>query len=140
MSTEACKPQGEGADAPNVVLLSGSTNTLPPMPWQPFDYANPPEDGVVWAAVSAPETDCDVDDYGRTVGWHTGETEHSVCLVRLSGTPDRQVEFEPVDAWNLGRVPDEGVVTHWAPVTAPRHPKAYTGLKGSNEDGTIASV
>lgn len=124
MNTDACKPVGEGADAPNVVLRAGPASTLPPMPWRPFDYANPPEDGPMWVAVSAPETDGDVDDYGKTIGWYTGGTERTVALVMFSGEPGEEMNFEPLCRWELGHVPAEGTVTHWAPVTAPMHPEA----------------
>ena len=53
MSTEACKPQGEGADAPNVVLLSGSTNTLPPMPWQSLARLPVPDLKAIFAYLKA---------------------------------------------------------------------------------------
>jgi hypothetical protein len=115
MNTNTSAPTG---------VVSSKELGLESQPWQAFDYANPPDDGVMWVAVSSPETDCDVDDYGRTVGWHTGETEHSVCMVLLMSDGEGRIEFHELNDWELGRVPADGVVTHFAPLKRPRHPKA----------------
>lgn len=115
MNTQTTAPTG---------VVSSTELCLAPEPWQTFDYAKPPDDGVMWVAVSYPETDCDVDDYGRTVGRHTGETEHSVCMVLLTSDGEGRIEFDALNDWELGRVPAEGVVTHFAPVKRPRHPLA----------------
>jgi len=93
-----------------------------PQGWIPFDYANPPEDGLMFVAASAPETDCDVDDYGKTVGWHTGEIERTVCMVSFSAGPDRDHDFQPVAEYDTGKVPAEGWVTHYMRVQLPALP------------------
>lgn len=90
--------------------------------WLPFDRSNPPDDGLMFVAVSAPETDCDVDDYGRTVGWHTGEVEQSVALVLFSPGEHGEHCFDPVDSWNAGKVPPDGWVTHYMPLHMPKTP------------------
>jgi len=93
-----------------------------PQGWIPFDYANPPEDGLMFVAASAPETDCDVDDYGKTVGWHTGEIERTVCMVLFSAGTDRDHDFQPVAEYDAGKVPAEGWVTHYMRVQLPALP------------------
>lgn len=95
--------------------------------WLPFDYESPPDDGLMFVAVSAPETDCDVDDYGKTVGWHTGEIERSVCMVLFSSSEDGGHDFHPVAEWDTGKVPAEGWVTHYMPVRLPAHPEPGAG-------------
>ncbi|KAF0255755.1 hypothetical protein [Pseudomonas putida] len=64
-----------------------------------FDYQHPPINGMYWIEFSIPETDCDADDDGRTVGWYTGETIRSLGLVYIENTEDNGLPFmaTPVD-------------------------------------------
>lgn len=95
--------------------------------WLNFDYANPPEDGIYWLTVNAPDYDCDVDGGGRTVGIPTGDITQSVCMAQVSTDGDGQVQFDTVDRWAFGEVPEEATVSHYAPVDKPRAPSATAG-------------
>lgn len=64
-----------------------------------FDYEHPPENGMYWIEFSIPETDCDADDDGKTVGWYTGETIRRLGLVYIEIVQDNGLPFiaMPVD-------------------------------------------
>ncbi len=93
-----------------------------PSKWLKFDYSNPPDEGIYWIHFEGPETDCDVDDYGRTVGWYTGETERTVAMVHLITDGEGAFDFHDVDRWNLGGRPHHGVACHYMPVEVPKCP------------------
>jgi hypothetical protein len=102
-------PHGAGGLAPNE----------PPQKWLKFDYSNPPAEGVYWVRFEAPETDCDVDDDGRTVGRYTGETEYPIAMVHVLHDGDGGVDFHDIDKWNLGSAPSVGVARQYMAVTVP---------------------
>ena len=87
-----------------------------------FDRLNPPASGVYWFALERPEYDCDVDDYGNTIGQYTGKIERVVVMANLE-TYMEDCEFTPVDKYNFGEIGDEDRVTHYAEVIAPEFPE-----------------
>ncbi|ENM3072924.1 hypothetical protein [Pseudomonas aeruginosa] len=86
--------------------------------WKTFNYEDY-ESGLFWLLVEAPEVDIDADDDGRTVGRYTGEVVRSAVLATVEQDHDGRPYFDAVDSVNFGRVPDDGVVTHYAEVKAP---------------------
>jgi hypothetical protein len=86
--------------------------------WKPFSYEDY-ETGLFWLLVEAPDVDIDADDNGRTVGRYTGEVVQTTVLATVEQDHDGQPYFDAVDSANLGRIPDDGVVTHFAEVKAP---------------------
>lgn len=86
--------------------------------WKSFNYEDY-ETGLFWLLVEAPDVDIDADDDGRTVGRYTGEIVQSTVLAMVEQDHDGMPYFDAVDPGNFGRVPDEGVVTHYAAVKAP---------------------
>lgn len=92
------------------------------MEFKPFDYRNPPDDGLYWVAVSSQEWDTDAGDDGQTIGIPTGGAVQTTALVWLNTMPDGELDFDAVDPVNLGRVCDDGFVTHYAEVQPPALP------------------
>lgn len=86
--------------------------------WKPFNYQDY-ETGLFWLLVEAPDVDIDADDDGRTVGRYTGEVVQATVLATVEQDHDGLPYFDAVDPGNIGRVPDDGVVTHYAEVKAP---------------------
>lgn len=87
--------------------------------WIGFDADNPPPEGAYWVLVNYPEYDGDVDNDGRMVGMATGEVIRHVALARFNGVQDSGPEFEAVDHYLFGGIPDEGWITHYCAVTPP---------------------
>lgn len=94
------------------------------MQFIPFDYKNPPEDGLLWVCVSRQEWDGDTGNDGQAVGTPTGNEVRTTALVNLETDPDGTLRFDPVDEVNFGEVGDDGVVTHYAEVVPPALPVA----------------
>lgn len=87
---------------------------------EPFDYDNPPDSGVYWVIGRRQLCDGDAADDGQTVGWLTGETQPFSAAVQLEVYADGEVEFSPLEAYELGSVdPATDVVTHVAPIRLP---------------------
>jgi hypothetical protein len=86
--------------------------------WKPFNYEDY-ESGLFWLLVEVPDVDVDAGDDGGTVGWYTGEVVLSAVLATVEQDHDGRPYFDAVDDVNFGRVPDDGVVTHYAEVKAP---------------------
>lgn len=110
----------QAASQPGQTPAVGPTFLL--VDWKLLDHARPPEEGIWWVVVNAPEYDCDVDGDGRTVGRATGDIEQTVAMVHLSIDPEGGLSFDPVDGWNLGKVSDESWVSHYAEVVLPKAP------------------
>lgn len=85
--------------------------------WQPFDYANPPE-GMCWLEIERPDTWCDVDDYGKSIGGYTGDVDRLVVLAGVY-RGEHGPEFDPVDGCEFGEVEDHDTVRRFMPLTAP---------------------
>lgn len=89
--------------------------------WKAFNYEDY-ESGLFWLLVEAPDVDIDADDDGRTVGRYTGEFVRSAVLATVEQDHDGLPYFDAVDSVNFGRVPEDGVVTHYAEVKGPDFP------------------
>jgi len=92
------------------------------MEFKPFDYQNPPEDGLYWVCVTSQEYDVDVDDAGQAIGTPTGGIKQEAALVWINTLPDGELDFDAVDPVNFGRVCDDGFVSHYAEVQPPLLP------------------
>lgn len=86
--------------------------------WKTFSYEDY-ETGLYWLLVEAPGVDIDADDDGRTVGRYTDEVVQTTVLAFVEQDHDGLPYFDAVDPGNFGRIPDDGVVTHYAEVKAP---------------------
>ncbi|HBP1341929.1 TPA: hypothetical protein L5T32_004273 [Pseudomonas aeruginosa] len=86
--------------------------------WKSFNYEDY-EPGLFWLLVEAPDVEIDADDEGRTVGRHTGGVVRMTVLATVEEDHDGLPYFDAVDPGNFGRIPDDGVVTHYAEVKAP---------------------
>lgn len=97
------------------------TSTLT-IDFTPFDYANPPEPGTYWVILRRQIMDGDVDDYGRTVAWPTGEVEQIVSLVEIEVYDDDEVAIHPLQ-FEMNSHDEADVILYYAPFTLPRPPE-----------------
>lgn len=125
------QPENERQHSPGTSCCAGaaqgSGGASSPVAWLKVDMANPPEDGVYWARVCYPECDGDVDDYGKTYGIPTGNVMEHVALVHASFSEEHGAQYEPLDRWNLGSVPEEAWVSHVMAVAIPRFAVSVEG-------------
>jgi len=103
-----------------------------PVAWSEFDYASPP-DGLCWVEVERPETWCDVDYQGRSVGGYTGETTVVVVLTEISMT-SHGPDFGVVGSGDFGRVDHDDRVVRFLSLTAPPDTSALAEAVGAARD------
>lgn len=127
LTTTSTQSQAVSAPQPGQTPAAGPTFLV--VDWKPLDHARPPEEGIWWVVVNAPEYDCDVDGDGRTVGRATGDIEQTVAMVHLSVDPEGGLSFDPVDGWNLGKVSEESWVSHYAEVVLPKAPSVVASCQ-----------
>lgn len=65
--------------------------------WSAFSYREPPKAELYWLRIATPIIDCDVDDYGQTIGWPTGELAEEIRLAFLEIDPDGLPTCTPLD-------------------------------------------
>ncbi len=87
--------------------------------WLQFDYNTPPE-GVCWLNVERPETWCDADYDGRSIGGYTGKTERVVVLAEVYCGENGITTFESVLGEEFGAVRDDDVVLSFMRLTPPK--------------------
>jgi hypothetical protein len=109
---EACQMNNHGQP-----FTSSHVSYVPD--WKPFGMD--PLHGVYWVCGEYPETDCDADEYGETIGWHTGETIKFTALVEIDFEPAHDGEYEvyPVNESITGPFWDNYSISHYAPFEMP---------------------
>ncbi len=90
------------------------------------EFWKEPLSGIFWVCGTYPETDGDVNNYGETVGWYTGESVPFVSLVYLDFDPDDPgaLSVEPINEHETGGFDDEYHITHFMPFSKPTHASA----------------
>lgn len=80
--------------------------------------------GTYWVCGTYPEHDIDADDYGRTIGTHTGNSIPFVALVEIDFEPGPGGEMEvfAVNRNVTGAFEDDYGITHYAAFVTPVHP------------------
>lgn len=110
-----------------------------------FDYQHPPINGMYWIEFSIPETDCDADDNGGTVGWYTGETIRRLGLVYIDNTEDNGFPFMamPVDHALCNFDGELALIHSYSHADHPDLPEDETGWiehNGALDDASLASA
>lgn len=89
------------------------------------EFGKEPVEGVYWVCGTYPEYDCDVDDYGKTVGKMTGKSIPFVSLVQISFDPAPDGFFEVrALGQETGEFHDDYGITHYLPMDPPKPPKS----------------
>lgn len=90
--------------------------------WQKFDLTKPFVDSLCWVYGCYPETDCDADNEGKTVGWYTGETRYAKGIATIY--------FDPKEGFAIdGLFGDteigyrDFVITHFMRIQIPENPE-----------------
>lgn len=96
--------------------------------------------GVFWVSGEYPESDGDVDDYGRPVGWHTGRNLPFLLMAYIDFVPDDPAGlaieiFDTNDELpGCSRLDEDEVVPLWVMPVEPPVPPALTELPDDPAD------
>ncbi|MCK5532930.1 MAG: hypothetical protein KAI85_16955 [Halopseudomonas aestusnigri] len=99
------------------------------MDFIPFDYKQPPEEGIYWVAGKRPQFEISADLYGEPTDILTGAEDHYTALVSIRTSEQGMVDFGVIERINLGEVDPLDRVTHYAPFVRPCHPHASRSVK-----------
>lgn len=90
-----------------------------------FEYEAPPARGLYWLYFTFPETDCDADSEGRTVGWNTGTELFAVTLAYIDPTPSDGLGFQvsEVDDAFIGLDVDQSILKGYLQALLPQLPE-----------------